>query len=121
MRVRTEGDGWIVLARKTVRETDPYMPGHFPGLILYPAVFLLETVRQSVGMATAETWGGWLEIDSIRQLRIARPMLAHDELDVHITVTPSTTTLHATVRCECAGNLVAELAMELVRGDNDGT
>ncbi|MEK8104414.1 hypothetical protein NKG94_03185 [Micromonospora sp. M12] len=66
--------GWTLRISKTVRRTDAYMAGHFPGLIIYPAVFLLETVRQSVGQAVDTGSDGWWEIAEIRRLRLRRPM-----------------------------------------------
>lgn len=122
-----ERDGRLVVtARKTVSRADPYLSGHFPGLTLYPAVFLLEGVRQSVGAELARLGRpagsaeeGWLEIRSVRSLRVLRPMLDGDELELTSTVdvSPADGTVSVRSRCErVGGHPVAELSMELVPG-----
>lgn len=120
LQVREQGPERVITAVKTVRESDPYMPGHYPGQILYPAVFLLETVRQSVTRAFEETWGDWLEVASVRTLRLIKPMLDGDRLTVEITVTPAGDTLTARVRTFRAEEQVAEMTVEFERGGAAG-
>ncbi|KUJ65267.1 hypothetical protein ACZ90_48825 [Streptomyces albus subsp. albus] len=114
-----DGGVRVVTARKTVRSSDPYMPGHYPGQILYPAVFLLETVRQATTAAFQDTWGDWLEVASVRTLRLIKPMLEGDELTVEITVTPSAELLAARVRAHCGSAQVAEMSVVFSRGPGD--
>lgn len=87
VEVRPHDGGWLVTAGKVVSRSDPYQPGHFPGLILYPAAFLLETVRQAVGLALGAEYGHWLEIGELRGLRLIRPMLDGDALSLSLDVT----------------------------------
>jgi len=115
------GAGWLVEAVKTVRATDPYLSGHFPGLTLYPAVFLLEGVRQAVGAALADDGhgDGWLELHRLGSVRVLKPMLAGDELRLRAEVTPAAEPgiLHATVSCHRAdGAQVAAMNIELAPG-----
>jgi 3-hydroxymyristoyl/3-hydroxydecanoyl-(acyl carrier protein) dehydratase len=117
---RTEA-GLLVEAAKTVRATDPYLAGHFPGRTLYPAIFLLEGVRQAVGAARAESGDDddWLELHSLGSVRILKPMLAGDELRLRIEVTPAAEpgVLHTSVTCRRADGLqVATMTVELVPG-----
>nr|URG41753.1 Pep24 [Streptomyces sp. NAK02211] len=46
---RAEADELLIEADKVVRSTDPYLAGHFPQVTLYPAIFLLDGIRQVVG------------------------------------------------------------------------
>lgn len=115
---RTES-GWDLRIAKTVRRTDAYMSGHFPGLILYPAVFLLETVRQSVGQAVDTAPDGWWEIAAIRRLKLRRPMLEGHRLDLEVTLTPAGgagPALTAAVAVRHGDRPVAELSLRLEPG-----
>lgn len=115
LEYHVDGDDLVVLARKTVRVTDPYMAGHFPGLTLYPAIFLLEGVRQAVGSVK----GDWLEVHSVRSLRIFKPMLDGDVLCLRIGVRAADKpgVVRTDLRCTRAdGPLVAEISAELTKG-----
>ena len=134
VEAEADGEGLIIHVEKTVRATDPYMAGHFPGFTLYPAIFLLETVRQSVGSVLrdhdrlgAHVWGGrrddWLEIRSLRSVRVLKPMLEGDLLCLRIGVRIADTpgAVRAVVRCTRGGGpVVAEATMQLVRGGTTG-
>ena len=72
-----------IRAVKVVRPDDPYMEGHFPGLPVFPGVFLIEALRQAVAAALHESH---LEGAAFRVLHSARflaPLLAGD----HFTLT----------------------------------
>lgn len=117
VEVRPHASGWLVTAGKVVSRSDPYQAGHFPGLILYPAAFLLESVRQAVGLALGAEHGDWLEIGELRGLRLIRPMLEGDALSLSLDVTRDGGAL--LVRGFAAGPdgaRVAELTALLVRG-----
>jgi 3-hydroxymyristoyl/3-hydroxydecanoyl-(acyl carrier protein) dehydratase len=105
--------GLIITAEKVVRADDPYMSGHFPGLTLYPAVFLLEGIRQAVGSVVDKP----LELGTIRSLRILKPMLNGDRLVLRIAVSSSETPgiLRTDLRCLRAGGpAVAQISAELI-------
>lgn len=120
VRAQRDGANWQVRAGKTVSATDPYLSGHFPDLPLYPAVFLLETVRQAVGMALSGPWGQWLELESVRDLRVLEPMHDRDELIFSIRVLPDGATLRARVAvARPDGTRVAQLVVGLVQGGAD--
>jgi 3-hydroxyacyl-[acyl-carrier-protein] dehydratase len=70
------GDVLTVRATKLVDPRDPYLPGHFPGLTLYPGVFLLETLRQTVVAVLGEDGGGLPELTWLRSLRCLAPLRA---------------------------------------------
>ncbi|MFD4035346.1 hypothetical protein ACFWVP_33740 [Streptomyces sp. NPDC058637] len=70
---------------KTVRAEDPYMAGHFPGLTLLPAVFVLEGLRQAVSVLT----GGDepLNLVEVTSGRWLAPMQGGDEIRLDVTAT----------------------------------
>jgi 3-hydroxymyristoyl/3-hydroxydecanoyl-(acyl carrier protein) dehydratase len=68
---------------KTVSPDDPYMAGHFPGLTLLPAVFVLEGLRQAVTtLVGADEPLNLVEITSGRWLA---PMQGGDEIRLDVT------------------------------------
>lgn len=127
---RAEADGLLIEAVKVVRSTDPYLAGHFPGVTLYPAIFLLDGIRQAVGtelhrspsLAGHLGPGGpgedWLELGTLDSARVLRPMLEGDELRLRIRVSPGRPgVLRAALDCRRAdGEQVAKMTVELVRG-----
>ncbi|MEU1455730.1 hypothetical protein [Streptomyces avermitilis] len=127
---RAEADALLIEADKVVRSTDPYLAGHFPGVTLYPAIFLLDGIRQAVGaelhrspsLAAHLGPGGpgedWLELGTLDSARVLRPMLEGDELRLLIRVTAGRPgALRAALDCRRAdGVQVAKATVELVRG-----
>ncbi|MDL4820282.1 3-hydroxyacyl-ACP dehydratase FabZ family protein [Actinomadura opuntiae] len=75
--------GWTVSARVRVRGDDPNLRGHFPGLAVYPGVFMVETLRQSVALAVP----GDPALRLLRSVRFLSPLLDGDELHMRITAT----------------------------------
>ncbi|MFE3546958.1 3-hydroxyacyl-ACP dehydratase FabZ family protein [Nocardia sp. NPDC059177] len=64
---------------KTVRATDPYMDGHYPGFPIYPAVFMVESVLQTVQHLFADRG---VSIREVRSLRVRAPIIENDELRI---------------------------------------
>ena len=77
---------WKVRATKRVTIDDPYMRGHFPGLSIYPGVFILETLRQAVASAVGSE-RCWPEIRCVRSARFLAPLVPGDLLVVTFNVT----------------------------------
>ncbi|MEV6080893.1 hypothetical protein AB0L80_38220 [Streptomyces sp. NPDC052069] len=70
-------------AFKTVSADDPYMEGHFPGLTLLPAVFVLEALRQALStLVGGDEPLNLLEVASGRWLA---PMRGGDEIRLDVT------------------------------------
>lgn len=128
---RAEADELLIEAVKEVRSTDPYLGGHFPGITLYPAIFLLDGIRQAVGAelsrcpALAAHLGvagsrqeTWLELGTLDSARVLRPMLEGDELRLRIRVSAGRPgAVRAALDCRRAdGTQVAKMTVELVRG-----
>jgi 3-hydroxyacyl-[acyl-carrier-protein] dehydratase len=100
IRVATAGDRVLVHASKRIDAGDPYMEGHFPSLVIYPGVFIVETVRQAVALAL----GSPADIVRLMSIRFLAPLFADDTL-----------TLEATVRIGPGGRLAADAQCQ--RGD----
>ncbi|MGW1282177.1 hypothetical protein ACWD4N_00245 [Streptomyces sp. NPDC002586] len=80
------GTGLRLCAAKRVRVEDPYMVGHFPGLTMLPAVFLLEGLRQTV--ARAFDLDVPPEVLRIYSVRLLAPMLDGDDIDFAVDLRP---------------------------------
>ncbi|MDJ0346541.1 hypothetical protein QMK19_33115 [Streptomyces sp. H10-C2] len=81
-----QGAGPRLRASKLVTIEDPYMAGHFPGLTMLPAVFLLEGLRQAV--ARAFDLADPPELLQVRSARLLAPMLGGDEITLDAAVEP---------------------------------
>jgi 3-hydroxymyristoyl/3-hydroxydecanoyl-(acyl carrier protein) dehydratase len=86
IEVHRDRPEWRFALYKTVNPEDPYMAGHFPGLTLLPAVFVLEGLRQAVtALAGADEPLNLLEVRSGRWLA---PMQGGDEIRLDVTAAP---------------------------------
>jgi 3-hydroxyacyl-[acyl-carrier-protein] dehydratase len=86
--VVVDPDGTSAAGRKRVVRTDPYLSGHYPDFTIYPGVFQLESVVQTVRELVRVRHGGdRATLVRIRSLRFTAPLLAGDELTVAVTVT----------------------------------
>ncbi|MFF2651045.1 hypothetical protein [Streptomyces sp. NPDC058045] len=106
-----EVDGGLRLrATKLVTVDDPYMAGHFPGLTMLPAVFLLEGVRQAV--AHVFDLSEPPELLEVRSARLLAPMLGGDliTLDAGLEPQPEGNRWVVDARCTSQdGTAVAKL------------
>lgn len=119
---RIDGGELVIDATKTVRATDPYLAGHFPDVTLYPAIFLLDGIRQAVGAelhrvpALHARLGDWLELGTVKSARVLRPMLDGDELHLHIRVDATGRAVLDATRAD--GTAVAKMTVDLVGGES---
>ncbi|MFF1278694.1 hypothetical protein ACFVZC_35840 [Streptomyces marokkonensis] len=87
IEVLSEGAETRFALYKTVDPGDPYMAGHFPGLTLLPAVFVLEALRQAV--TTIVGADEPLNLLEVRSGRWLAPMQGGDEIRLDVTVSPA--------------------------------
>ncbi|WP_055483309.1 FabA/FabZ family ACP-dehydratase [Sphaerimonospora mesophila] len=113
-----EPDGRLtVRAGKTVTSADPYMTGHFPGLTVYPGVFILESVEQ----AAAAALGGPLRLTRLRSVRFLSPLLDGDAFRLTAVITPGDDGFEVDARCERDdGSLVATVRVRFAPEVADG-
>ncbi|MDH6108619.1 3-hydroxyacyl-[acyl-carrier-protein] dehydratase [Kitasatospora sp. MAP12-15] len=78
----------VITSTKAIRADDPYLEGHYPDFTIYPGVFVIESVTQTVRILVEQTLQSALDLElaAITSVRFSSPMLPGD-------------TLH--VRCEC--------------------
>ncbi|MGP3947300.1 hypothetical protein [Streptomyces sp. 7N604] len=88
--------GTRLRAYKKVSADDPYMAGHFPGLTMLPAMFLLEGLRQAVAQGLADD--GPPELLEVRSARMLAPMPAGDEIGMDVAVEPLAQSADAGIR-----------------------
>jgi 3-hydroxyacyl-[acyl-carrier-protein] dehydratase len=114
VRVATAPDCLVVHASKRIDAGAPYMEGHFPSLVIYPGVFIVETLLQAVALAL----GGPADIARLRSVRFLAPLFADDTLTLEATVrTGPGGILEVDARCQRGdGRPAARLKLELERG-----
>ncbi|MCT2589603.1 hypothetical protein LHJ74_06640 [Streptomyces sp. N2-109] len=100
VEVTTAPTGFRLRATKTVCAQDPYMAGHFPKLIMLPAVFLLEGLRQAVAVAFPSADPP--ELLRILSARLLAPMLEGDEITLD-AVGEQAAGGHHELRVRCTG------------------
>jgi 3-hydroxyacyl-[acyl-carrier-protein] dehydratase len=71
------GDEIEVTSTGRVDASAPYLPGHFPGLPIWPGVFVLESVRQAVAHALGGSRPSALL--GIKSLRFSLPLFGGDD------------------------------------------
>ncbi|HET9656500.1 MAG TPA: hypothetical protein VFP72_14175 [Kineosporiaceae bacterium] len=94
--VACEGDGHVdIVATAPIRANEPYLAGHYPGRPIYPGVFVIEAVRQSLaryleGQAARR---GELWLEDIESVHFSAPLFPPE-------------TLRLAGRCEVSGTSV---------------
>jgi 3-hydroxyacyl-[acyl-carrier-protein] dehydratase len=77
-----------VHATKEIKATDPYMAGHFPGFVIFPGVFIIESLRQLVVTALGDLEGILPEILTLRSVRFLAPVLPGDSISLDAAIGP---------------------------------
>jgi 3-hydroxyacyl-[acyl-carrier-protein] dehydratase len=111
VRVGQAADSLVVHASKRIEAGDPYLEGHFPSLVIYPGVFIVETLRQAIALAL----DGPAEIARLRSVRFLAPLFADDTLTLEAVVRQGAgAALDVDARCHRGdGRLAARLRLEL--------
>jgi 3-hydroxyacyl-[acyl-carrier-protein] dehydratase len=76
-------------ARVGVHGDDPNLRGHFPGLAIFPGIFILESLCQLMARAFATPDGSLPVLRTLRSVRFLAPLLDGDELSLQASVTPT--------------------------------
>lgn len=71
-----------VRARLAIRSDEEALAGHFPGLPIFPGVFILESVLQALSTAYERP----VRLRELRSVRFLAPLLPGDELTLDISV-----------------------------------
>src|SRR5438046_1668660 len=86
LRVERAGDRLRLHARKTVSPADRYLEGHFPGFTVFPGVFVLECLRQSVAAAISRPA---TDVRRLRSMFFLAPLLAGDRIELAAALQPA--------------------------------
>jgi 3-hydroxyacyl-[acyl-carrier-protein] dehydratase len=111
-----------IVAVKAIDSTDPYLAGHFPGLTVYPGVFLLETLRQALIIELGERYNFRPQIRTLRSARFLSPLFAGDELTLTARIGPISRLAPFEVDAifrRADGGTVARLKVEFCHGGED--
>lgn len=95
---------WRITAEKSVSVHDPYMAAHFPGFTIYPAIFIIESVRQALAAAPGLPLGDHPQLRELTSVRLLAPLLDGDRARFEITLgapqgLPGAREARADVRC----------------------
>lgn len=82
--VARDGDRMEILSRVRVNGDDPHLLGHFPGRPVFPGVFVIEALCQTMALAT-EGEGAAQVLRTLRSVRFLAPLLDGDEQTLEIT------------------------------------
>jgi 3-hydroxyacyl-[acyl-carrier-protein] dehydratase len=107
--------GLEVFSSKEISPTDRYLAAHFPGQVIYPGVFVLETVRQAVVAALGERDGILPDVSAVRSMRFRSALRPGERLAVSATVGVPDAAGAIAVRARCRradGTEVATLTLE---------
>ncbi|WP_019869940.1 hypothetical protein [Salinispora oceanensis] len=75
---------------KLIVATDPYLPGHYPNQMLYPGVFILESVRQTLDALLGVNGPPVVAtLTQISSMRLFAPLSPGDSLTVLVTCQPA--------------------------------
>ncbi|MGV9270958.1 3-hydroxyacyl-ACP dehydratase FabZ family protein [Kitasatospora sp. NPDC003701] len=115
----------VITATKAIRADDPYLGGHYPDFTIYPGVFVVESVTQTVRILAEQTVRTpfELELAALTSVRFSRPLRPGDTLHIRCECTLTRPSAEAapggdrllTVKAECrnaAGEKAARLRLE---------
>ena len=95
IEIREEG----LVARRTVRETEPQFEGHYPGRPIMPGVLLCEAALQAgcLYLATSsdgEGFSGTPVVTRMTDVKFRKMVVPGDVLDIHVELEKSVMNVH---------------------------
>jgi 3-hydroxyacyl-[acyl-carrier-protein] dehydratase len=101
---------------KRITADSAYLAAHYPRRPIYPGVFVVESVLQSVEIGLG---AGRLRLSTLRSLRLLAPVVPGDLLELDIEFERGATAgISVTAVARVAGVKTAQLSLEL-EGDGD--
>lgn len=85
VRFHTDGDRLSLTARVAVRGDDPNLLGHFPGLAVFPGIFIIEALAQAMALTAPPEAVRPPTLRCVRSVRFVAPLLDGDELTLNVT------------------------------------
>jgi 3-hydroxyacyl-[acyl-carrier-protein] dehydratase len=113
-------DGLTLHATKVIDPTDPYLSGHFPDLTIFPGVFIIESLCQTVTLALGELEGLLPQIATLRSVRFLAPLFPGNRMTMRATIGPLSVKKTFEVDAQCQRNdgvMVARLKVKFRYGE----
>jgi 3-hydroxyacyl-[acyl-carrier-protein] dehydratase len=78
----------VATSRKSIRADDAYLNGHYPQFTIYPGIFIIESIGQTVDEFLARTTGEWAcaHLKHIESVRFISPLLPGDTLELSCVI-----------------------------------
>jgi 3-hydroxymyristoyl/3-hydroxydecanoyl-(acyl carrier protein) dehydratase len=114
--------GVSIQARKWVDPGETYLRGHFPGFVIYPGVFLIETFTQAVALGFGQLGMPAPRLAELTSVRFVAPVLAGEELTMQVVAPVPVAGIRFTVRAtahRADGSVAARLSGEFDVGGSD--
>lgn len=89
LRTERDGDRLRLTARVGVRGDDPNLRGHFPGLAVFPGIFIIEALCQAMALTGPADAVRPPALRTVTSVRFVAPLLDGDELTLEITAAPA--------------------------------
>lgn len=89
--VERRGEATFVRVRTAVNPADRYLIGHFPGLTIFPGVFVLELLHHAVvaGVAAQQARSSGVRLTGLRSVRFLAPVGAFDWVTLEAELSPA--------------------------------
>jgi 3-hydroxymyristoyl/3-hydroxydecanoyl-(acyl carrier protein) dehydratase len=92
LSARILGETIEVVAARRIDTSDPHLSAHFPHLKIFPGVFVLESLRQTVGSILIDPEGRQADIMAVHSIRFVAPLMPGDRLRLVATLKERTPT-----------------------------
>ena len=113
-----DGEKTRLTGRVRVDGDEPNLRGHFPGLAIFPGIFILESLCQLMAEAFGSTDAPPPALRSLRAVRFLAPLFDGDELTLRVEVTPGDGGWSAkAVGSRSDGTVAARIRAEFVPGE----
>lgn len=102
-----------VIATKLAHDDGGYLAGHYPGSLIYPGVFVIETITQAVRVlvdSVQPTGNPRVRLTAVPVARFFAPVVAGDLLSVQCRCRyPAADLVEVEATCQVEGNAVAQV------------
>ncbi|MFE7466154.1 3-hydroxyacyl-ACP dehydratase FabZ family protein [Streptomyces sp. NPDC057499] len=112
-----------ITATKMIHTEEPYLEGHYPDFTIYPGVFIMESVNQTVDAYVARVLGAdrIADLVAVMSARFTSPVLPGDTLQVSCQVAVQGDDLAVEANCRTAAGAAAARLKLMYRITGGGT
>jgi len=103
-----------IVSRKVITGSEAVFEGHYPGYPIYPGVFIIEAVHQSVRHYAAKYHHDSIRLTDVCSTRFLSPLHPGDalEVDCEFTLQPDSSTLLSKAFCSSQNRKIAEIKLK---------